>query len=162
VTTTAHRLHRSGHFITFCDDESYPVLYPPLYRHFERLNALVWDKGAIGMGSPWRHTHELLIAARWAAAKWTGGGGESDVLRVKSVPTVERLHPVDKPVELLRRLIAPTTDAGDTVLDPFLGGGATLIAAKELGRRAIGIEIEERYCEIAARRCSQEVLGLSA
>ena len=155
-------LRRTGHFITFCDDESYPVFYPELYRRMETLNALVWDKGAIGMGSPWRHTHELILAGRWSASKWTGGGGQSDVLRAKTIQTAERYHPVDKPVELLRMLLAPTTAPGDVVLDPFLGGGSTLVAAKEAGRKGIGVEIEERYCEVAARRCSQETLGLAS
>jgi DNA modification methylase len=68
-------------------------------------------------------------------------------------------HPTQKPVQLMRWLVDKTRG---TVLDPFAGSGTTLVAAKEAGRRAIGIEIEERYCEIAALRCSQEVLGLSA
>lgn len=70
-----------------------------------------------------------------------------------------RLHPNEKPVSLMRRLLTVTED--DLVVDPFMGSGSTLRAAKEMGRRAIGIEIEERYCEIAARRMSQEALDLA-
>jgi site-specific DNA-methyltransferase (adenine-specific) len=71
-------------------------------------------------------------------------------------------HPCPKPMAWARWLVSRVSLPGSTVLDPFMGSGTTLVAAKDLGRRAIGIEIEERYCEIAARRCSQEVLGLLA
>lgn len=67
-------------------------------------------------------------------------------------------HPTPKPRWLFQRLVTASSDVGDTVIDPFMGSGTTLRVAKDTGRRAIGIEIEERYCEIAAKRLSQEVL----
>jgi site-specific DNA-methyltransferase (adenine-specific) len=69
----------------------------------------------------------------------------------------ECLDPTQKPLKLIRKF---ADDAG-LILDPFMGSGTTLRAAKDLGRKAIGIEIEEKYCEIAAKRLSQEVFNFS-
>ena len=66
-------------------------------------------------------------------------------------------HPCPKPLALMRWLVATVPG---TVLDPFMGSGTTLVAARDLGRKAIGIEIEERYCEIAAKRMSQMAMQL--
>lgn len=101
------------------------------------------------------------------------GDYTSDVWEVNPVPapkgttrgkdgwaasTAGASHPTPKPVELYRAFIGAFSTVDDVVLDPFLGSGTTLRAAKDMGRRAIGIDREERWCEIAARRCSQEVL----
>jgi hypothetical protein len=87
----------------------------------------------------------------------TGQGHRPD-----SFSTVEAAedngHPCPKPLGTMKWLVRKATLDGETVLDPFMGSGTTLRAAKDLGRKAIGIEIEERYCEIAAKRLAQEVL----
>jgi site-specific DNA-methyltransferase (adenine-specific) len=70
-------------------------------------------------------------------------------------------HPCPKPLNLIRSLVKRFALAQQTILDPFMGSGTTLVAAKRLGRRAIGIEIEQRYCDIAIERLRQDVLPLA-
>jgi len=127
-------------------------------------HAVVWDKGGLGMGIHFRRNYEfILIAQNGAPAhRWNGGNTTPNVWRFpKIIPTAEQ-HPTPKPVPLMAECIRLFSNPGDLVLDPFIGHGPTLVAAKQLGRRAIGIEIEERYCEIAAQRLSQEVMALCA
>jgi site-specific DNA-methyltransferase (adenine-specific) len=72
----------------------------------------------------------------------------------------EKNHPCPKPQKVWDWIINGMSEAGDLILDPFLGSGTTAYCAKKLNRRCIGIEIEEKYCEIAAKRCCQEVMEL--
>lgn len=89
-------------------------------------------------------------------------GGYHDRSRFTVLRGGEKLfHPTGKPLELVGRLLRVGCSEGATVLDPFMGSGTTLRAAKDFGRKAIGIEIEEKYCEIAAKRMSQEVFDFS-
>jgi DNA modification methylase len=91
---------------------------------------------------------------------WTfnANGATHNVYAEPIVDSAARSHPTQKPERLIRRLMLVHSNPGDLLVDAFAGSGTTLRAAKDLGRRCIGIEIEERYCEIVARRLEQEVL----
>lgn len=125
--------------------------------------AVVWDKGGLGMGWHYRRNYELMLVGEkpGAPCKWYGGNSQANVVRIHGIKPSADDHPTPKPLELFLLFVRIHSAAGDFVLDPFMGAGTTLRAAKDLGRKAIGIEIEERYCEIAARRCAQEVMALA-
>ncbi|MGH3834202.1 MAG: DNA-methyltransferase [Pseudonocardiaceae bacterium] len=119
---------------------------------------LVWDKGdAAGMGDlsiPWKPNWELI---------YVQGGGfrgsrDSGVLKGNVVTWASkgRTHPNQKPTGLLVTLLAKCPRG--VVADPFAGSGSTLVAAKQLGLPSIGVELEERFCEVTARRLDQGVL----
>lgn len=122
---------------------------------------LVWDtKGALGMGDlriPWKPSHQEV----YVLGNGFTGTRSTDVLRyapVQSMARNGRHHPHEKPLPLLRDLIAKCPPG--TIADPFAGSGSTLVAARNLGRHAIGVELEERYCEITANRLAQGALDL--
>jgi len=71
-------------------------------------------------------------------------------------------HDCPKPIKLMIRLVNDLTDVGQEILDPFCGSGTTLVAAKQLGRKAVGIEISEKYCEIAVKRLAQMQMEFKA
>tara|TARA_Y100000310_G_scaffold161742_1_gene161672 strand:- start:395 stop:910 length:516 start_codon:yes stop_codon:yes gene_type:complete len=118
---------------------------------------IVWDKGALSMGDL---EHEY--GRRWEGCAFYPGPNHrfvkrpADVIVAAKVPPRELVHPTEKPVGAILPLL--TAHEGH-ILDPFMGSGTTLRAAKDLGRKAIGIEIEERYCEVSARRMAQTVMA---
>lgn len=151
-------LRCDGMAYVFCDGQSYPVFYATAYPFFRKLRPLVWDKCVAFNGYSWRHQHELILfAEKDDAPSVTTGDG--DILRCRAVAIDEREHPAQKPMELLGKLIRKSTQSGAVVLDPFSGSGATLLAAIRYGRKAIGIERDEAYCELVARRLSGGVMG---
>ena len=130
---------------------------------YEPFWAAVWHKPlALSVcASPFMPHWEPI--AFWGASRKTRGeekvGWGSDVFHVNVETGKSRHgHPTPKPLDLMRQIVVRTTKNDAIVIDPFMGSGTTLVAAKHLGRRAIGIEIEERYCEIATKRLAQEVL----
>lgn len=121
---------------------------------------LVWDKdnGTNDFADCELVWTNLKQAVRLIKYRWKGilqqPGKERDI----------RKHPTQKPLHVIKWVISQADKHGEnnTILDPFMGSGTTLRAAKDLGRKAIGIEIEEKYCEIAVKRLAQEVLPLCA
>lgn len=124
---------------------------------------LTWEKGEhVGMGDlalPWKpNTEEIYVLGSGFTGKRTGS-----VLKCYAIAgTVGRAqdgtrsHPTEKPLGLMGELVRKCPSG--VVADPFAGSGSTLVAAKSEGCRAIGVELEERYCEIAARRLAQDTL----
>jgi len=122
---------------------------------------LIWDKNLMGLShdrGAWSKSHEYITFLCNCQPGKKGRDGNparlrrGTVLRFGRVGGVKMRHPAEKPVGLLRELIESSSRMGETVLDYFSGIGSTLVAARLEGRRAIGIEIEERWCEMAAER----------
>lgn len=87
--------------------------------------------------------------------RWNGGGRAGNFILPSSQG---QGHPTSKPLPMVSQMVRWFTNPGDTILDPFAGSGTTLRAAKDEGRKAIGVELDEHYCEVIAKRLTQDTL----
>jgi len=116
----------------------------------------IWDK-QIGTATQYEEIYEINGGKDWRVFSFYR---MNNALSAKWVNDNYTGHPSQKPQRLIAFLIEELSPNANLILDPFLGSGTTAYCAKKLGRKCIGIEIEEKYCRIAARRCAQEILPL--
>ena len=126
----------------FCRWDNLPEMPPP-------RSVIAWVKNNWSMGDL-EHEH----GRQWEAICFYPAPEHRFITRIPDVIRADRsgneLHPTQKPVDLIAHIIA--ANEGDLILDPFMGSGTTLVAAKQLGRKAIGIELEEKWAEVAVKR----------
>lgn len=143
-------LEDGASYFAFIDWRQFPQLVGALESCNLRVNNMVvWDKGSMGMGSVFRNQHELIIHASKGVAR----AGDRNVPNVLRYPRADdEHHPSPKPPELIADLLRAATRPGDETLDPYMGGGPTLLAAQWLGRKATGIEGVRAHCDTAIAR----------
>lgn len=130
-----------------CIDSSVPESMPG----WAVTQCWVWDRDAMGLGSPLRASYEMIAFARGPDWKWDGPKDVKNVIRERWVYGKHEHHPAEKPVALLRRLVDMFASSGP-VLDPFAGSGSTLVACAEAGVPAVGVEANAEIASVAAKR----------
>lgn len=150
----------SGSIYIFCNDKSLDEARQALYQSkFELRKTLIWDKMNTTAGdlNNYGDRCEYILFGSKRYKPKLNGSRDGNLIAIPRVHNHNLLHPTEKPVLLMSYIVMKSTDPAEVTLDPFIGSGSTLVAAQKLGRPAVGIEIEERYCEIAAKRIEAEI-----
>lgn len=153
-------LKPDGSFYFFTDWRGCAFYFPLINAELPVRNLIVWDKSS-GPGSYYAFTHELIIFGTYAPKLLHPGG--TNVWRIQGFSAGAKskdggkVHPTQKPVELLAKIIEDSTDPGAVVLDTFAGSGTTAVACIRTGRNYIGFELDEKYHAIALQRIEAEV-----
>ena len=156
----ARVLKETGSFYFFTDWRGYAYYFPLINASLPVRNLIVWDKKS-GPGSFYSFAHELIIFGThlsktkagvgsnvWREAAFSSGARSTDG---------EKVHPTQKPVALLARMIEDSTEPGAVVLDTFMGSGTTAVACLRSGRNFIGFELDGQYHAIAQQRIAETV-----
>jgi DNA modification methylase len=147
-------LKEDAHFYLFGNIDYLPQIKPIIEKYLNLKNILIWDRRVIGMGDLKTYGFSYDIVYFGYNKKWKdlNGTRERDILQFNRVTPAVNIHPTEKPIDLLEYLIKKSTKENDKILEPFAGGGSTLIACKNTNRLATGIEIEEQYFNLIKKR----------
>ena len=148
-------LKEDGSFYFFTDWRGYAYYFPLINAELPVRNMLVWDKKS-GPGSYYAFAHELVIFGTYKNKTKQGSG--TNVIRAAAFSSGaaktngQKVHPSQKPIELMAKFIEDSTEPGAVVLDTFMGSGTTAVAALRTGRNFVGFELNETYHAIAQQR----------
>jgi site-specific DNA-methyltransferase (adenine-specific) len=166
LSILTRKLKINSHLYIFTSWRTYPFLLPLIESRFTLKNLLVWEKNNWTAGdldadygkvyelilfANYEHVHELVVFAQ-KGRRHLNGRRDTNVLHFKRVPENVRFHPTEKPIPLLEYLIEKSSQPGEVVCDPFAGVASTCIAAKNTGRKYIGIEISEHWHKLGLER----------
>jgi len=140
--------------LIFCDD-IYSAVLMGLFYEWKQKNLVIWDKGRIGMGNPFRKQHELIFYANRDSLKLN----KEELTHIPTIikaPLKKEFHGAEKPTELIEKLLNGLTYKDAVILDPFMGSCSTGIACLNTERNFIGIELDEKYYEVAKKRVGEK------
>ena len=156
-------LKEDGSFYFFTDWRGYAYYFPLINAALPVRNMIAWDKKS-GPGSFYSFAHELIIFGTYKPKTKSGVG--TNVWRLSAfnsgakATNGEKVHPTQKPVEIIQKMIEDSTEPGAVILDTFMGSGTTAVACIQTGRQYIGFELDERYHTIAQQRIAEAVDSL--
>jgi site-specific DNA-methyltransferase (adenine-specific) len=147
-----YRVLKDGtHFYTMCNDRNMQnMLNISIQSKFKLVNILAWKKNNCTPNRYYMKNMEFILMFRKGSAKTINNIGTKQCLEFDNIKG--KLHPTEKPIDLIKTLVENSSNENNIVLDPFVGSGSTLVACKNTNRKYIGIEKDEKYCEIAKQR----------
>jgi len=151
---TKNKLKDDAHFYLFGNIKYLEYIKPIISKHLNIKDILIWDRCVIGMGdlNSYGNSYDIIYFGYNKVWKNLNGIRERNVLKYERVVPNEMQHPTEKPRELLEYLIKKSTSENEIVLDPFAGGGSTLLASSNTNRKSIGIELEKKYYDLIKQR----------
>jgi len=148
-----------GWFISFCAKKDIGFYWNSLEKHkFKAIDALVWQKPdplPLNAKSRFLNAWEAAVMGKRPGTTWNSTY-EHNIINFQAPKGKNRIHPTQKPLKLIEKLISLTTNPKDLVVDPFMGSGTTAVACKKLKRNYIGFEINPKYCRQAKKRIKNE------